>query len=82
MPETKKQITLQWKLESKNFDEMKAEMIANGDDYTKRYVKHNIGTNHCAMCVLASGPMCIHRAVCRASKNEIWVNSGIEEIKK
>lgn len=81
MAKTETTTQLLWNLESKNFDEMKKEMIEDGDRGMVDYVDNHIGNNHCKLCVLASGPMCIHRAVCRIPQNEIWVNAGIEEVK-
>jgi predicted metal-binding protein len=76
------EVTLEWKLQSKNFDTMKQEMIEDGDEHMLRHVENYIGNNHCRLCVLASGPMCIKRSVCRIPENEIWVNVEINEIKE
>lgn len=69
------EITLKWELESKNFDELKEEL---GEETVNIM---NIGDNHCKMCVLASGLMCIKRSVCRITENEIWINKKITEVK-
>jgi len=50
-------------------------MIAEGDDYTKKYVENRIGDRHCRACVLASGPMCIKRSVCRIPENKFAYNN-------
>ena len=63
--------TLIWKLKSVDFDELKQGL----DESTLKY----IGDVHCKLCVLASGPMCMKRSICRASKNEVYVNVSIEE---
>ena len=75
-------VTLKWKLESKNFTNLKAEMIADGDEGTKNYIDTHIGDNHCKMCVLAQGMMCINRDVCMIPQDEIWINKSIKEVKK
>ena len=68
------EVTLKWELESKNFDELKGEL---GSEAVNAL---NIGNNHCKICVLASGPMCIKRSVCRIPQNEIWINKNISEL--
>jgi hypothetical protein len=73
--------TLKWELESKNFDTLKKEMIEDGDQGMLDYVENNIGENHCKLCVLAQGMMCIKRSVCRIPENEVWINKEITEIK-
>ena len=65
--------TLEWKLESINFDELKLTLTES--------MQERIGDNHCKLCVLASGPMCIKRSVCRIFYNEVWINKEITEIK-
>lgn len=71
MAETK----LLWELESKNFDGLKKEL---GEEAVRAM---NIGDNHCKLCVLASGPMCIKRSVCRIPQNEVWINKEITKVK-
>jgi len=71
---------LKWELESKNFDNLKKEMIEDSDRGMVDYVEKNIGDNHCKLCALASGPMCIKRSVCRIPENEVWINVEINEI--
>jgi len=81
MAKTTHKTQLIWNLEAKNFDEIKNEMIQEGDGGMADYVEKHIGNNHCKACVLASGPMCINRSVCRIPQNEVWANGGIEEVK-
>ena len=75
-------VTLKWKLVSKNFDKLKAEMIADGDENTKNYIDKYIGANHCKMCVLSKDMMCIKREVCRIPENEVWINKEVTVKKK
>lgn len=82
MAKTKHKTQLKWKLEAKNFDDLKNEMIQDGSEGMADYVEKHIGDNHCKACVLASGMNCIHRKVCRIPQNEVWINGGIEEIAK
>jgi len=66
------EIILEWKLATKNFDELKSELSMEH--------QRMIGKNHCKLCVLASGMMCIKRSVCRAvPHNEIYINVEINE---
>jgi predicted metal-binding protein len=69
-------VTLKWKLVSKNFDKLKKEL---GEETVATM---RIGDNHCKLCVLASGPMCIKREVCRIPENEVWINKEVTVKKK
>ena len=68
------EVILKWKIESKNFDELKSTLPSESQKI--------IGVDHCKLCVLLAGKFnCIHRNVCRAiSHNEVFINVKIEDI--
>lgn len=65
-----KTVSLKWDLEIKNFTKLK-EGLQFGETLE----------NHCRLCVLSNGPICMYREICRIPQDEVYINKKISLIK-